>query len=246
MNHGDFIWADLSTYSTTKSIEFYRSLFDWRISNNEGYHILTNSKFVICGLYETPPFFQKIKMPHFWMSYFQVESVSDVIQIAESLGGKVEISNIPFYNGNIALIRDPLGAGFTIYEGKDLQLGKYTLNQPILKTELHTSNFEKVKTFYSEIFNWEFEEIENSTHQILLKEQKLNIKIREIPNNLKGNFEYWVLTFQVAEIDKTKEQINRLGGNIIEIEENKILVSDNSNEAFFYIQAQETNNSNFS
>ncbi len=238
MHQGDFIWADLSTYNTVKSIEYYRSVFNWEITNNEGYYILTNNEAVIGGLYETPAFFKKIKMPHFWMSYFQVQSVSDTSRIAESLGGKIEISNIPFYNGIIALIRDPMGAGFTIYEGKDLQLGTNTSNQPLLKTELHTSNIEKVKPFYSGIFDWNYEEVESGNHIVLINKQKSNIKLREIPNELKGKYEYWVITVHVAKIDKIKERIIRMGGIIIETEENKILVADNSHEAFFYIENQ--------
>ena len=236
MHQGDFIWADLSTYNTSKSIEYYRSVFNWEIVSNEGYHILTNHEAVIGGLYETPAFFQKIKMPHFWMSYFQVRSVSDITRIAESLGGKVELSDIPFYNGHIALIRDPMGAGFTIYEGQDLQLGTSTLNQPLLKTELHTSNLKKVKPFYSEIFNWKYVEVERDTYQVLINQQESNIRLREIPNDLKGKYEYWVITVQLEEIDKIKDRIIGQGGRVIENEGNRILVSDNSNEAFFYIE----------
>jgi len=208
---GEFIWADLSTYDPIESIQFYKSVFDWELTNSSGYYISTIKDSIVAGIYETPAFFKKIKMPHFWMSYFQVGSALDTSKIAEAHGGKVEINDIEFYNGKISLIRDPLGAGFTIYDGDDLQFSKDGQNSSIVQTELHASDLNKVMPFYSALFNWEYKD-------------------------LKGKFEYWVLTFKVGDLESTTQRMTTNGGQIISDEKNKLLSSDNSNEAFFYIR----------
>jgi len=236
LKKGNFIWADLSSYNTSKSIAYYTSVFDAEVFDEEGYFLLAKNKSVFAGLYETPPFFKKIKMPHFWMSYFYVPSMSQATTIAKEIGGKVEISDVPFYNGKISLIRDPLGAGFTIYDGQDLQFSKDVQHKSMIKTELHTSDIERVKPFYSEIFGWKYKMIDNATYDVYIDNEQTSIKLRQIPNNLKGSIEYWVLAFKVADIDKVKKRINEEGGRIIEKEDNKLLVSDNSHEAFYYVE----------
>ena len=238
MAKGNFIWADLSTYNTRASVNYYSTVFDWEVSDDGGYHILTKNETTIAGLYETPSFFKKIGMPHFWMSYFQVASVSEATKIAESNGGKVELTNLPFSNGKIALIRDPLGAGFTIYEGNDLQLSINEKNRSLLKTELHTSDLERVRTFYSEIFGWSYNELDNSTYDVLINNEASNIRMLEVPNKLKGKYEYWVLTFKIKDVATIYDRILKAGGQLIFEETDRILVSDNSNEAFFYIESQ--------
>ena len=56
--------------------------------------------------------------------------------------------------GKVALIRDPQGSGFTVYEGDQLTHTR-TLNEPgtLIWNELHVSNAAKVIPFYEGIFN---------------------------------------------------------------------------------------------
>ena len=37
MNHGNFIWADLSTFDLKQSDQFYADLLGWRLVDAEGY-----------------------------------------------------------------------------------------------------------------------------------------------------------------------------------------------------------------
>ena len=60
--------------------------------------------------------------------------------------------------------------------------------------------------------------------------------ILEIPNQLKGKFEYWVCTFGVDNLQKAQKRILQEGGSVINTETHKLLCADNSHEAFFYIQ----------
>ena len=77
-----FVWADLSTYAPDKSKSFYESVFNWQFHDVGGYSVAMQGSVEIVGLFEMPEFFQKLKMPHFWMSYIAVDDAVRVSEIA--------------------------------------------------------------------------------------------------------------------------------------------------------------------
>lgn len=236
MKEGEFIWADLSTYDLDKSIPFYEKVFKLKMVNNGNYFVANNNYEPLAGIYETPDFFKKIRMPHFWMSYFQVNSIEKTVTLAEKLNAKIEIRSAEFYNGKIALIRDLQGAGFTIYDGKDLQLSRHKINGSIANTELHVSNVTKVIPFYSSLLGWEIINLKLNEYQVKIKGALKEIYIREIQNLIKGEYEYWVTTIFIDNLKQYAKQIINEGGSLISEEENRNLMTDNSGEAFFYIE----------
>ena len=154
MKSSNFIWTDLSTYNTSKSIEFYEQVFNWKIKNEQEYFIATLDDIPIAAIFETPDYLKKIKMPHFWMSYFQVEDVVETVKLAQALGAIIEVKSTDFYNGKIALIRDTQGAGFTVYDGDNLNFEANRKGGVIAYNELHVSDSNNVISFYEKIFNW--------------------------------------------------------------------------------------------
>ena len=120
MQQNKFIWADLSSYEPEKTKRFYESVFGWNYYDSNNYLTAYNGNVEVVGLYQTPVKFQQMKMPSFWMSYIQVESVSETVEKARELGGIIELVDLENSIGGVALIRDVLGAGFTVYEGEML------------------------------------------------------------------------------------------------------------------------------
>lgn len=237
MSLTNFIYADLSTYTPTKTIAFYENVFGWTYHKFEDYYTAYLGTTEVSGLYETPEKFKQMRMPHFWMSYIRVNSVAATVQKAKKLGGIIELESKLYANEKIALIRDPLGAGFTVYEGNQLQNIR-TKNTPntLIWNELHVSNAAKILPFYQGIFNWNIEQ-ENDCYKVLNHQNEHIASIKEIPNKYKGSYEYWACTFGVNDIQVTKKLILENGGTEIATEDHRILCTDNSNEAFFYIEA---------
>jgi len=236
MSLGSFIWADLSTYNTQKSIQFYKSVFGWQITDLNQYHLAQVNSSNIAGIFETPEYLKKIRMPHFWMSYFQVDSTEDTVEVAKSLKGKIEVDSTQFYNGKIALIRDPQGAGFTIYDGDGLYFDNDKVKGSFIKTELHVSNIKNILPFYSSIFNWNITISDAQVYKVSIEGNENMISIMEVDNLQKGSYEYWVTTILVKNINQTTKLIQDHGGSLIAQEEYRNLMSDNSGEAFFYIE----------
>ncbi len=231
-----FVWTDLSSYHPKESISFYRNVFGWSFYEENGYWLVLNNKIPIAGIYETPLFFKKIKMPHFWMNYLKVKNVQETVEASKNLKAIIEITEDDFFDGQIALIRDPQGAGFTIYDGKNLE--GFVKNSPgnLISRELHVSQAKNILAFYATLFNWQIELVSKNLWQAKNEEGEVVCHIREIENSFKGKFEYWVNIFGVDKLSQTQEKILSNGGSILFKEENKVLCSDASNEAFFYIQ----------
>ena len=121
MKHGSFIWCDLSAHRADQSRDFYRDMLGWKFEDQGGYHIAHNGKAPIAGHYQMPGKFIDMRMPAFWMSYIAVDDVAETVELANSMGAKVELGPAEFDGGGqYALIRDQLGAGFTVYQGDAL------------------------------------------------------------------------------------------------------------------------------
>ena len=74
----------------------------------------------MAGIFDMPAFFCKIKMPSFWMSYLSVGDIQRMVERASKIEGTViEVGPTQFYKGQIALLRDPAGAYFTVYGGPE-------------------------------------------------------------------------------------------------------------------------------
>ena len=237
-----FVWADLSTYDPEKSKRFYETVFGWQFHDDQGYSVAMNGRRELTGLFETPEFFQKIKMPHFWMSYIAVKDALNTAEIASGIqNAKVERTT-EFYGGQIALIRDPQGAGFTIYDGGKLNSRaserRRVEHGDFIWNELHVSDATEVIPFYERLFDWKITAGANSSGWVIHDSMNKHIAdLHEIPNEIKGKYEYWVCTFAVKDLAETRQKIEQSGGGCFLDEEHRIMMHDDSGEAFFYIQA---------
>lgn len=161
MAKGDFVWCDLSTFRVGTALEFYERLLGWSyiaISQLDGapYQIASTEQGEAAGLFEMPEKFRRIGMPSFWMSYIQVGDMDSTVELAKGMGGKVEVGPVPFdEDSSIALIRDPLGAGFTIYQGAALRPRESAAGPGrMIWNALYVSDAEAVTGFYETLFGW--------------------------------------------------------------------------------------------
>lgn len=233
----NFIWTDLSTYHVDKALDFYSKVFGWEYQSEQGYHLAYNGNAIAAGIYETPAFFQKIKMPHFWMNYIQVEDLKAKVNLARTLGAKVELEDVEFYKGKIALIRDPMGAGFTIYEGEGFDQNQSKSHGTVIGRELHVSDATVVIGFYETFLDWTIVEKNPGEYMVTSQNGEPIARILELTNEIKGKYEYWVTIIKVENPLQSRKSILDQGGHIIQDEGQRILCTDTFGEAFFYIQA---------
>lgn len=239
MAHGDFVWCDLSARQTDIVCSFYNSLLRWQYHTDTApdgseYHVAYTDN-PVGGLYTMPSKFNTMGMPCFWMSYVEVSSVQSAIHTASTLGGKVEVGPISGPNGSlIALIRDPLGAGFTVIEGKGLiPRSDCPKHGEMAWNELYVSDARAVVPFYKSMFNWKIETSERVDEKI---DVTINGEVRsaifQLPDSIRGKEQFWGIHFAVDDLSAAKSHVNS-NGTILYEQDDTLLARDPDNAAFF-------------
>ncbi|CAM1362838.1 VOC family protein [Tenacibaculum xiamenense] len=235
MRENNFVFADLSTYDLVIAKSFYSNVFDWSYPKNfDDYLTAKYQTREVSGLYEMPEKFRRMKMPSFWMSYIQVNDIDKTLEKAKELGGTIEFIDKEQLIGKIALIRDPLGAGFTVYEGDSLNARFEDKPNTFIWSELFISDFSKVKMFYEGVFNWKLEEGQSDRFFIKNREDVIIGAIQELDSKIKGDKEYWSVFFGVANIEQTKEKVLQNGGKLVYEDVSTTVLSDPFG-AFFHV-----------
>ena len=57
-------------------------------------------------------------VPPYWLAYFTVPSCEDAMAKVRELGGDVRAGPLDIGAGSIAVVRDPQGAAFALFEGE--------------------------------------------------------------------------------------------------------------------------------
>ncbi len=244
MKENNFVFADLSTFDLKVAKDFYSDVFEWNYMSSDGiYYTAKYKNQEVSGLYEMPEKFKSMNMPSFWMSYIQVTNIDETIDKSKKLGGIIELIDKEQAIGKIALIRDPLGAGFTIYEGDLLNARRNAQVNTLIWNELFISDFLKVKEFYEGIFNWNFEEDENDRFFIKNGKGLIIGAIQELDAKIKGDKEYWSTFFGVRSIDIVKDKVIKNGGELIYEDVSTTVLSDPFGAFFHVSQVDKTSNS---
>ena len=218
-NFNHFTWCDLSTFDLARAQTFYSSVLGWthhRLnSRGDDYSLCYAGAKQAAGLYTMPEFFQNIRMPSFWMSYIRVRSITESVALAVELGGKCEIEPTPLDDeSQFALIRDPLGAGFSLYEGPELSGRSDTSEHGrMVWNELHVRSIDPVEHFYRELFGWS---LDMYGHRWLFLPPKGDaVGALRDGRDRHGRNNYWAVTFKVRDLDTALESIIQHGGEVL-------------------------------
>ena len=237
MSHGSFIWCDLSAYEPDQAKAFYASVFGWSWQTDQpgGMNIALRGATPNAALYQMPDKFIQMGMPSFWMSYIAVDDVAATVDLARKMGGKVELGPEEFPGGGrYVLIRDPLGAGFTVLEGES---GSPVSTAPGARAGhgLFVSNAQAVIPFYEALFGWSFGVDRGGVRPVQLSGKTL-FHCHEIPDPaIRGKEEYWAILFaQSAPIT----DITRHGGTIeaeLDLPEGRAVMARDPHGAAFVV-----------
>ncbi len=234
-----FIWCDLSAYRPGEAMAFYESVLGWGFDALQGdYRNAFIGDAAVAGLYEMPAKFRDIGLPSFWMSYIAVDSVEKVIENAKAMGGRIEMEEGKGSDDHVALIRDPLGAGFSVYKGT-LEAGATGIDCAGLRSghALFVSDRRAVIPFYEASFGWQFEQ-RDGYYQISLPGGEPVATIHECEPEERGGFEYWGIGFTVDDLAKARRRITAAGGIVygkMPFGDNIALSAADHDEAAFFL-----------
>ena len=158
---GTFCWVELGTSDDEAAKTFYSQLFGWTFKDNpmgdQGvYSMLKLDDKDVGGLYKLMPDMVAQGVPPHWMSYVSVKSADEAVEKAKAHGATV--MNGPFdvaTHGRMAVIQDPTGAVFAVWEAKDHKgAGIYNVPNSLCWNELATNDTARAGEFYSNMFGW--------------------------------------------------------------------------------------------
>jgi uncharacterized protein len=123
---GCLTWNDLSTNDPERATEFYSSLFGWTFEQMDtgdgpGYWVIGNDTSAMGrngGMREMSPEESGAGAPPNWMPYFTVESAASAAGTAKASGGSVLMGPARLGAGTVAVVADPTGAVFSVFEGE--------------------------------------------------------------------------------------------------------------------------------
>lgn len=225
MFSSNFTWCDLSTYDRAKACDFYGRVLGWSdhrleaSTREDDYRVFYSGSRASAGVYTMPPQFQNMGMPSFWMSYVRVASLARSVEVAVDLGAKCEIEPTSFdTHSRFALIRDPSGAGFTLYEGPDL-LGRDHDGRHgrMLWNELHVPSVQMVKGFYRDLFGWDIvpDRSLSYRHTVNSPSGDSIASIVELDEQTKGPKNYWAVIFATSDLHATLSAVTDSGGRVL-------------------------------
>ena len=116
MNMSAFVHMELSTSDVAKAKKFYKSILGWTYEEMPmpgGSYTMVMSESGPVGGMQTNPM---PDMPNNWCGYAAVKSVSRTVTKVTKLGGTVIVPKTDLPSGALAVLTDPQGAAFGIWE----------------------------------------------------------------------------------------------------------------------------------
>ena len=118
---GCLTWNELQSRDPETASAFYAGLFGWETEPMEeegklAYVMIRNAGSSNGGI--MPMTEQHGDAPPYWLAYFTVPSCDDAIAKVQELGGDTLTGPLDIGAGKIAVMRDPQGAAFAIFEGE--------------------------------------------------------------------------------------------------------------------------------
>lgn len=169
-------------------------------------------------MYELDQNMRALGIPAHWMLYIAVKSADETAAKAESLGARAMKEPFDVFDaGRMAVLQDPTGATFCVWEAKrNTGIQVEGEENALCWSELWTSDRAKALEFYTRLFGWTTKS-STDTPQDYSEISNQGRAMGGIMQILKewGNIPpTWLPYFMVSNCDATAARINQLGGRM--------------------------------
>lgn len=162
---GIFCWVELSTTDPDAAKEFYGAMFGWDADDMDlpdggVYSMMRIGDGTAAAIQRLPE--AQAGLPPFWFNYIAVASADETAEAAKTAGGNVHVDPFDVLTaGRMAVVMDPTGAAFGIWEARD-QIGATVVNDRGAFTwnELATGDPAAAQAFYEQVFGWKIEPVD--------------------------------------------------------------------------------------
>ncbi len=238
-------WIDTSQPDPDAAVAFYGGLFGWEFEDmmppgsESKYFIARLRGGEVAAVGSIPESAPRVAM---WDTYVSVDSADETTaKVREAGGGVVKEPFDVMGVGRMALLSDPEGAAFCVWQAKGFK-GARIVNEPgsLNFNDLHTRDVEGAKAFYGAVFGWETLGLEGGFDAWTLPGygdhlERDNPGLREglaemgaskgfedvvasltpIVNDQPEVTPHWGVTFAVDDADATAAKVSELGGKVV-------------------------------
>jgi predicted enzyme related to lactoylglutathione lyase len=219
--NGRFVWFEHVSKDQTKAQAFLGELFNWTTGampgpNGTSYTLIKTGETMVGGY---PPAMPNMPdVPPHWISHLQTDNAAATASKIKSLGGKVLVEPTEMGGmGTYALVQDPLGGAFCLWQPKQAEGGEWKgIDGSFCWNELYTNDVEKSVAFYAAVGGFEVERQdmgEMGVYTVLKSDGKPRAGIMKAP--MPSIPQSWMPYVQVANADTTHDKAKRLGGTVI-------------------------------
>lgn len=215
---GSFAWIELGTTDQPAAKTFYTSLFGWTVDDFPMGPGQFYSMFYLEGRNAGAAYTLDPKnmpgVPPNWALYVAVESADDAAARAGELGATVHAPAFDVFDaGRMAVVQDPGGAFFMVWQAKD-HIGAQLVNTPgaLCWNELTSHDLDASSKFYGELFGWDLQPFEASPqpYRVIQNGERANGGIVQAPDPNMPTF--WMPYFAVDGLDAAVARLGELGG----------------------------------
>jgi predicted enzyme related to lactoylglutathione lyase len=221
---GRFAWYELMTTDVAAARAFYSNVVGWKArdaSTTElAYTLFIAGDDPVSGLMALPEEARRMGATPRWMGYVGVDNADATTDRIKRLGGAVYVPPTDSNIGRISVVADPQTAILALVER--LKTGSSEpaeLDQPghVGWHELLAADWAKAFGFYAELFGWQKVDTESGpvdAYQLFsaggqtIGGMFTKRPVEPIP--------YWLLYFNVGDIDAATDRVRRGGGQVFE------------------------------
>lgn len=215
---GTFSWTDLTTPDQDAAKQFYEALFGWTavdypVGDDAVYSMMELGGKNAAAISPQPSQQADAGVPPLWNSYVTVDSADAAADRADKLGATVHAPAFDVMDvGRMAVIQDPQGAFFMLWEPKQ-HIGASVVNVPgaLSWNELATPDIDASAAFYRELFGWKFETFEGMQMPYMVIQTADGNSNGGLRGAMENEPSYWLVYFGTANIEEGMASATELG-----------------------------------
>ena len=217
---GSFCWIELATTDQNGAKQFYQQIFGWAPNDfpmgpGEVYTMFRIGGRDAAAAYTLNAEMRARHVPPHWMLYVATADADQTVSKATEAGGKVVAGPFDVMDfGRMAVLQDPTGAHFSVWQPKT-HTGTTVTGEPgtMCWADLSTPDAEAAAAFYKAVFGWEFSKGQDDYTHIKNGEAFIG----GVPPAAHRNPNvppHWMTYFLVADCDASAAQAKQGGANI--------------------------------
>ena len=218
---GRFVWFEYVSKDLPKAQAFFGELFNWKTQSmpvpslpGGQYTMIAAGEHTLGGYVPTPE--GAPAHPH-WLAHLQVQSAAETAAKIAANGGKVLMAPMVMGDkGTYAVVADPLGAVFALWQPAKAEAGEYRGTPgAFCWNELYTEDVAASVKFYEAIAGMTDKPMDmgpGGVYHVLESAGKGRAGIVKSP--MPGIPQHWMPYVHVANVDESLAKAKRLGADI--------------------------------